>query len=632
MSLTTALFDAVADLNHQNVYPTKDTLYEYLRKRYPDIKTPETKAIHECLGRLIKNRRLYHNGRGYFILMNENVLNEVIALNQQSSTNRQYSDCSSYEPSILGFSVNNESRTSSSGQTDGHTDFDKYSVNDCDISVTDVSISDFPSVVVTQKTVPELPTQKTLGSRFFRRNNSKSDKYSKKPSSKNRVFSCGLGGTPTVSIILSNGILDSPLKLSSMDKRNKGQEQVMSYNTIKNEDVADSVFSDDTLCDESIHFHDTQKEVVSVSASSTATNNTNRRRVKRSKSFSGKSNKAKSQKEVSFALVGAPNLTEKNWSSDSEIESASSYFKQRSFSFGVGYSRNIHQRPQIATVKSINRTAAVTDYSHGNSTSIPDENLDRSLDLDDYDIYRDLQSSFVDDSVPLYDPEDLHPENLPRPDILPIDNSQISLDMLNNYKDLGSALSLPAGDRGNNHFTVLDLLSPTREESLAEELKDVYESKPLAVKSEIQPAPKETDDDDLSSIDVKLLSPRSRRKLGTPYESQYITEALKESEQVCKALEESKKDNNSNYVPDKANDKRINSGNSSSKKKTVATTNTSKDGGSSHDKKLSSAVESGGVKLRLRSKSTEDRKTKQKERNSQLFEEKRSSLKVIGMV
>lgn len=638
MSLTTALFDAVADLNHQNIYPNKDILYEYLRKRYPDIKTPETKVIHECLGRLIKNRRLYHNGRGYFILMNENILNEVIAL-KESSTNRHYSDCSSYEPSILGFSFNTDSRTSSSGQTDGHTDLDsqmshnKFSFNhNCDISVSDVHISDFQSSVDQQKAIiPEQSVQKSLSSRFFRRNNSKSDKYDKKSDAKktskgsSKIFSCGLGGTPTDSIILSNGILESPCKISSMDKkRDEEKLQQVVCNTIKNEDAADSVFSDETLCNESesIHTGDTHYKIAGTTGSTT------RKKVKRSKSFSGKSNRSKSQKEVSFALVGAPNLRNKDWSSDSEIE-ASSYFKKRSFSFGVGYSRNVYHRPQTATVKSI-----PTDCSHGNGVSC--DNIDQSLDVDEYGIYSDLQSSFVDDSVALCDPDNRYPENMPvlvdekqRPDMLPINGH--TLDMIHNYKDLGSALSLPTADRGN-HLTMKDLLSPTKEESLAEELKEAYnDTKPLAASESKET---EDDDDELSSIDIKLLSPRSRRKLGTPYESQYITEVLKQSEQVCKALEESKKDSNSNYLHNKTNDRSSKKTAHSNRNKPIATSiNNVKDGGTCHDKKqLNSSAESGGVHLRTKSKSTEDRKSRQKERNSQLFEEKRASLKVMGMV
>ena len=78
LSLTTALFDAIADLNQQNIYPNKDALHSYLQKKYSEIVTPDLKLIHDCLSRLIRERRLYHNGRGYFVLKDENFLNEVM--------------------------------------------------------------------------------------------------------------------------------------------------------------------------------------------------------------------------------------------------------------------------------------------------------------------------------------------------------------------------------------------------------------------------------------------------------------------------------------------------------------------------------------------------------------------------
>ena len=38
LSLKTALFDAISDLNNQKMCPTKDNLREYLKKHYPELK------------------------------------------------------------------------------------------------------------------------------------------------------------------------------------------------------------------------------------------------------------------------------------------------------------------------------------------------------------------------------------------------------------------------------------------------------------------------------------------------------------------------------------------------------------------------------------------------------------------
>jgi len=90
---------------------------------------------------------------------------------------------------------------------------------------------------------------------------------------------------------------------------------------------------------------------------------------------------------------------------------------------------------------------------------------------------------------------------------------------------------------------------------------------------------------------------------------------LNQSEELCQALRDSKKDSNSNYLPGK----------------NVIDRTANK----SRSLKENSTKEASGktVKLRPRAKSTtEERKKSQKERNSQLFEEKRPSLKVMGMV
>ncbi|XP_065670045.1 uncharacterized protein LOC101239572 [Hydra vulgaris] len=81
LSLATALFETIVDLNQQNIYPNKDTLHDYLKKKYSDIVIPDSKSIHECLRKLVCEKRLYHNGRGYFVLKDDGFLNEFTSSN-----------------------------------------------------------------------------------------------------------------------------------------------------------------------------------------------------------------------------------------------------------------------------------------------------------------------------------------------------------------------------------------------------------------------------------------------------------------------------------------------------------------------------------------------------------------------
>ncbi|XP_012563553.2 uncharacterized protein LOC101239572 [Hydra vulgaris] len=81
LSLATALFETIVDLNQQNIYPNKDTLHDYLKKKYSDIVIPDSKSIHECLRKLVCEKRLYHNGRGYFVLKDDSFLNKFTSSN-----------------------------------------------------------------------------------------------------------------------------------------------------------------------------------------------------------------------------------------------------------------------------------------------------------------------------------------------------------------------------------------------------------------------------------------------------------------------------------------------------------------------------------------------------------------------
>lgn len=561
MSLTTALFDAVADLNHQNIFPTKHNLYEYLKKHYPEIKTPETRVIHDCLGRLIKGRRLYHNGRGYFVLHNENVLNEVIAtkvLEKEAHANAEAL------LSVKGFALSSSMTTSSSpGQTD-------LEVNG-DTSAAQQTTPDVTSIDSGAGTPHNMK-------KFFKRNFNKSEKKIENKVLKPKVFSCGIGGTMTDSVTI---LANKPISPNESETF-KTNGSALSHNkhnlcADKNKTILNEHFSSDseTVCEHS--FSD-----VTVTGSEKA-------KAKRSRSFGGKDSK-KCHKEVSFALFGSPTHglegdSDDDDNNDDEGRKNNNYFKKRSYSFGAGYSKRLHKRPVCTGKNKLKKESERKGHMNSN------ENSTNAIDLDDYSTYVDVENSFVDDSLPLH--LKLHDHLVHQPDMRPVQS--YPHEQLFNYTDLGSALSLQVK---TVPYSVCDLASPPKSVSLAAELCEAYDVKESCAQNDQVT--------EIEQLDRSLLSPRSRRKFGgTPYESHYVEDLLDDV---------------------KTRDENMN---------VAETKNVSKQFELEHknDGKKEKSKLKNNVKLRTRStKSAEQRKKDQKERNSLLFEEKRASLKVMGIV
>ena len=520
LSLSTALFDAVADLNNQNIYPTKAHLQEYLSKLYSHIKTPDLRTIHECLGRLIRERRLYHNGRGYFILHNENILNEVIAM-------KSYQLHTVHDDGTLQEFVMNSSSFTSSSQ-----------------APTDVDVMKSFNIPCYDDT-----------------------KLHSNGSCRDNILNTSCNSSGSNSLLKSNGRgtpLDSnepeihvsyPNKPSEMKEVNKIPLKVNTQNNGINSDKINSFW---------------------------------RPKIKRSQSFSGYETDRSWKKAVSFALVGAPVNDE---------------FKHdgfhRTYSFGAGRKTSLRQ------------SAVETKYCDDKENHVPEASVNTVA-------YLDLETSFVDDNLQ----DDFLVQNSPShmihcPDMQPIESKPV--DVLNHYNDLGSCISLTA-KMGMSTYMASDFFPPEKAECLAEELKQAVSHA------------NETLDIYNPEINHELLSPRSRKNVGG--DAQFVQDQLimyteNNTKDVCTSTREEEGDTRSRPQSSPSNSfkkgcKTIESTRFDSKNVQV------KESTKRHSE-ISQTTNEPPNRSRSRVKEERRRKT-QKERNSLMFEEKRSSLKVMGMV
>lgn len=67
LPLTKSLMETIAALNSSQLAATQQSIAEYLARTYQYVHVPKMNVIHDCLGILIKERRIYHTGNGYFV-------------------------------------------------------------------------------------------------------------------------------------------------------------------------------------------------------------------------------------------------------------------------------------------------------------------------------------------------------------------------------------------------------------------------------------------------------------------------------------------------------------------------------------------------------------------------------------
>ena len=100
ISLSTALYDTVVELDRNGRCASRDTIVRYLKDVYHNVRIPSEEIVHTCLGKLIEQRKIYHDGVGYRALIDNSPVHKSQIADQVLEETREFLAKSSFKDSV----------------------------------------------------------------------------------------------------------------------------------------------------------------------------------------------------------------------------------------------------------------------------------------------------------------------------------------------------------------------------------------------------------------------------------------------------------------------------------------------------------------------------------------------------